>query len=150
MKLHGEVYTFKPVLGGDMAFHGDYERKGMTKPITKSTWYAAMMAHAMGKEYGLEEPYLCPGYGLTIRRHQWGLPSRVKIQAVWEKYYGMSGAWAADPGGLTADMLAAANKLRTATEMFFAAFPDIATAKEVTPYMHEVAWHFPRWMELQP
>eukprot|EP00873_Tetraselmis_striata_P037589 jgi/Tetstr1/457853/TSEL_004255.t1 len=27
----------------------DYERKGMTKPITKSTWYAAMMAHAMGK-----------------------------------------------------------------------------------------------------
>eukprot|EP00873_Tetraselmis_striata_P024222 jgi/Tetstr1/444486/TSEL_032367.t1 len=44
--------------------------------------------------------------------------------------------------------LAAANKLRTATEMFFAAFLDIATVKDVTPYMHEVALYFPRWMEL--
>eukprot|EP00873_Tetraselmis_striata_P015617 jgi/Tetstr1/435881/TSEL_024769.t1 len=232
MKLHGEVYTFKLTI---------YERKGMTKPITKSTGYAAMMAHAMGKEYGLEEPYLCPSCGLTIQRHGdfppedmigdtmhaciqicphvvWhtvhkrckdkqttqaamnameliGLPGRevkvlsrkgkainkadlpalsgpevkkmlegrqvvldavipashadrVKIQAVWERYDGMSAAWSADPGGLTAYILAAANKLWTATEMFFAAFLDIATAKDVTPYMHEVAWHFPRWMEL--
>eukprot|EP00873_Tetraselmis_striata_P012416 jgi/Tetstr1/432680/TSEL_022048.t1 len=68
MKLHGEVYTFKLVLGGDMAFHGDYERKGMTKPITKSIGYAAMMAHAMGKEYGLEEPHLCPSCGENIHR----------------------------------------------------------------------------------
>eukprot|EP00873_Tetraselmis_striata_P020243 jgi/Tetstr1/440507/TSEL_028830.t1 len=73
---------------------------------------------------------------------------RVKILAVWERYDGMSAAWSADPGGLTADRLLAANKLRTATEMFFVAFLDIATAKDVTPYMHEVAWHFPRWMEL--
>eukprot|EP00873_Tetraselmis_striata_P012413 jgi/Tetstr1/432677/TSEL_022045.t1 len=43
---------------------------------------------------------------------------------------------------------AATNKLRIAMDMFFAAFPDIATAKDVTPYMHEVAWHFPRWMEM--
>eukprot|EP00873_Tetraselmis_striata_P006096 jgi/Tetstr1/426360/TSEL_016672.t1 len=97
MKLHGEVYTFKLVLGGDMAFHGgifghagaastffcficdmpsqymhhtpsDYERKGMTKPITKSIGYAAMMTHAMGKENGLEEPHLCPSCGENIHR----------------------------------------------------------------------------------
>eukprot|EP00873_Tetraselmis_striata_P025189 jgi/Tetstr1/445453/TSEL_033232.t1 len=51
VNLHGEVYTFKLVLGGDMAFQ------------------EAVMAHAMGKEYGLEEPYLCPGCGETIQRH---------------------------------------------------------------------------------
>eukprot|EP00873_Tetraselmis_striata_P013900 jgi/Tetstr1/434164/TSEL_002488.t1 len=28
-----------------------------------------MMAHAMAKAYGLEEPYLCLGCGLTIQRH---------------------------------------------------------------------------------
>eukprot|EP00873_Tetraselmis_striata_P041244 jgi/Tetstr1/461508/TSEL_006614.t1 len=73
---------------------------------------------------------------------------KVKILAVWEKYDGMSAAWSACPGGLTADRLAAANKLRTATDMFFAAFLDIATANDITPYMYEVAWHFPRWIDL--
>eukprot|EP00873_Tetraselmis_striata_P010418 jgi/Tetstr1/430682/TSEL_020475.t1 len=64
---------------------------------------------------------------------------RVKIPAVWEKYDGISATLSADPGGLTADGLAAAKKLRTATAMFFAAFLDIATAQDITPYMHEVA-----------
>eukprot|EP00873_Tetraselmis_striata_P042375 jgi/Tetstr1/462639/TSEL_007623.t1 len=72
----------------------------------------------------------------------------VKILAVWEKYNGISATLSADPGGLTADGLTAAKKLRTAAKMFFAAFLDIATAKDITPYMHEVACHFPRWMEL--
>eukprot|EP00873_Tetraselmis_striata_P003320 jgi/Tetstr1/423584/TSEL_014256.t1 len=73
---------------------------------------------------------------------------RVKILAVCEKYDGTSTTLSADPGGLTADGLAAAKKLWTATEMFFAAFKDTATAHDITPYMHEDACHFPRWMEL--
>eukprot|EP00873_Tetraselmis_striata_P038145 jgi/Tetstr1/458409/TSEL_044845.t1 len=89
MKLHDEIYTFQMVLGGDMAWQSgiyghagaastffcfvcdmsknhmhltqrDYERKGMSMPIIKSAQYAAMLAHAMGDEYGLTEPYPCP------------------------------------------------------------------------------------------
>eukprot|EP00873_Tetraselmis_striata_P023441 jgi/Tetstr1/443705/TSEL_031695.t1 len=71
----------------------------------------------------------------------------VKILAVWEKYDGMSATLSADPGGLTIERLATAKKLRTATDMFFAAYLDIAIAKDITPYMHEIAWRFPRWME---
>jgi hypothetical protein len=82
MELHGTIYTFKLVLGGDMAFQGGafghagatsflfcficdmprqnkhlipagYQRKGMTPPMEKTTFFAAMLAHAFGEEYGL-------------------------------------------------------------------------------------------------
>eukprot|EP00873_Tetraselmis_striata_P037237 jgi/Tetstr1/457501/TSEL_044082.t1 len=98
MKLHDEIYTFKMVLGGDMAWQSgiyghagaastffcfvcdmlkhymhltqsDYERKGMSMPMIKSAQYAAMLAHAMGQEYGLTEPYPCPGCGETVHFH---------------------------------------------------------------------------------
>eukprot|EP00873_Tetraselmis_striata_P028864 jgi/Tetstr1/449128/TSEL_036338.t1 len=73
----------------------------------------------------------------------------VKILAVWEKYDGMLAAWSADHGGLATRMLlAATNKLRTATDRLFAACMDITTAKDITPYIHEAAWHFPSWMKL--
>jgi hypothetical protein len=82
MELDGTIYTFKLVMGGDMAFQGgafghvgaastffcficdmarknkhltlaDYQRKGMTPPMEKTTIFAAMiMAHAFGEEYG--------------------------------------------------------------------------------------------------
>eukprot|EP00873_Tetraselmis_striata_P001057 jgi/Tetstr1/421321/TSEL_012292.t1 len=53
MKLHDDIYTFQMV--------SDYERTGMSMPIIKSAQYAAMLAHALGDEYGLTEPYPCPG-----------------------------------------------------------------------------------------
>jgi hypothetical protein len=84
MELHGAIYTFKLVIGGDMAFQGgifghtgvayiffcficdmarhikhltqaDYQRKGMTPPMEKTAIFAAMLAHAFGEEYGLIE-----------------------------------------------------------------------------------------------
>eukprot|EP00873_Tetraselmis_striata_P020931 jgi/Tetstr1/441195/TSEL_029451.t1 len=39
-------------------------------------------------------------------------------------------------------------KLKAYLDSRYEAFLNIATAKEVTPYMHEVAWNLPRWMEL--
>eukprot|EP00873_Tetraselmis_striata_P036759 jgi/Tetstr1/457023/TSEL_043687.t1 len=98
MKLHDEIYTLEMVLGGDIAWQSgiyghagaastffcfvcdmskhhmhlmqsDYERKGMSMPIIKSAQYAAMLAHAMGDEYGLTEPYPCPGCGETVHFH---------------------------------------------------------------------------------
>eukprot|EP00873_Tetraselmis_striata_P020244 jgi/Tetstr1/440508/TSEL_028831.t1 len=68
MKLHGEVYTFKLVLRGDMAFQGDYARKGMTKPITKSKGYAAMMPHVMGKDKEDRQDYQWAHFG---QRHKY-------------------------------------------------------------------------------
>eukprot|EP00873_Tetraselmis_striata_P028772 jgi/Tetstr1/449036/TSEL_036252.t1 len=174
----------------------------------------------MGKEYGLEEPYLCHGCGLTIQRHEdfttpsdsredmqdyhWAhfgqchkcppgfmciepediirdtMHAGIQIcpHVVWhtvhkrckDKYTARVAMDAMEliglPGGevkvqsgkgkaiikrdlpALAQRARATNKLRTAMEMYFAAFLDIATAKDVTPYMHEVAWYFPRWMEL--
>jgi hypothetical protein len=98
MELHGTTYTFKLVLGGDMAFQGgtfghagaesiffcficdmarqnkhlaptDYQRKVMTPPMQKISVFAAMLAHAFGEEYRLIEPYLCPGCGLRVKSH---------------------------------------------------------------------------------
>jgi hypothetical protein len=82
MELHGTIYTFKLVMGGDMAFQGgafghvgaastlfcficdmaghdkhltpaDYQRKGMTPPMEKTYVFATMLAYAFGHEYGL-------------------------------------------------------------------------------------------------
>eukprot|EP00873_Tetraselmis_striata_P010756 jgi/Tetstr1/431020/TSEL_002038.t1 len=299
MKLHDEIYTFKMVLGGDMAWQSgiyghagaastffcfvcdmpkhythltqsDYERKGMSMPMIKSAQSAAMLAHAMGQEYGLTEPYPCPGCGETVhfhgdlppadtpaarqnyqhahfgQRHMcppgfmmiepedmigdtmhagiqicphvvWhtvhkrcktkeeaeaimdamqliGLPGReVKVKTgkgkaitkadlpalsgpevkkmvdghevvldaiisrsdpirpnlkkVWDCYIAMTTAWKVDPGDDLEARRRAARALRDAVELFFAAFLDIATAEDITPYMHHVAWHFPMWME---
>jgi hypothetical protein len=98
MELHGTIYAFKLVLGGDMTFQGgafghagaastfscficdmarqnkyltpaDYQRKGMTPPMEKTNVFAAMLAHAFGEEYGLIEPYLCTGCGLRVKSH---------------------------------------------------------------------------------
>eukprot|EP00873_Tetraselmis_striata_P014508 jgi/Tetstr1/434772/TSEL_023823.t1 len=298
MKLHDDIYTFQMVLGGDMAWQSwiyghagaastffcfvcdmskhhmhltqsDYERKGMSMPIIKSAQYAAMLAHAMGDEYGLTEPYPCPGCGETVHfygdlpptdtpaarqdyqhahfdhRHMcppgfimiepedmigdtmhagiqicphvvWhtvhkrcktkeeaqavmdamqliGLPGReVKVKTgkgkaitkadlpalsgpevkkmvdghevvldaiisrsdpirlklkVWDRYIAMTAAWKVDPGDDPEARSRAARVLRDAVELFFAAFLDIATAEDITPYMHHAAWHFPMWME---
>jgi hypothetical protein len=78
MELHGAIYIFKLVIGGDMAFQSgsfghagatytfscficdmarqnkhltpaDYTRKGMTTPMEKTPIFAAMLAHAFGE-----------------------------------------------------------------------------------------------------
>jgi hypothetical protein len=98
MELYGAIYIFKLVIGGDMAFQGgtfghdgatstffcsicdmarhskhltptDYQRKGMTPPMEKTYFFAAMIAHAFGEEYGLTEPYMCHGCGLVVQCH---------------------------------------------------------------------------------
>jgi hypothetical protein len=98
IELHGTTYTFKLVLGGDLAFHGgafgragaastffcfvcdmarhekhltpfDYPRKGMTPPMYKISDFAAMLTHALGEEYGLAKPCLCPRCGLRVKLH---------------------------------------------------------------------------------
>lgn len=74
-------------------------------------------------------------------------PATALSHKVWEKYDAMSAAWRADPGEDKADRKAAAQVLRAAAEDYIAAFLDVATAKDVIPYMHYVAWHFPQWME---
>jgi hypothetical protein len=103
MELHGAIYIFKFVIGGDMAFHGgtfghdgaayiffcficgmsrrkkhltpaNYQRKGMTTPMEKTSIFAAMLAHAFKEEYGLTEPYMCPGCGLLVQCHGDMLP----------------------------------------------------------------------------
>jgi hypothetical protein len=82
MERYGTIYTFKLVLGGDMAFQGgafghgraaynffcficdmarqnkhlapsDYQRKGITAPMEKTTVFGAMLAHGFGDNYGL-------------------------------------------------------------------------------------------------
>jgi hypothetical protein len=47
----------------------DYKRKGMTPPMEKAIVFAAMQAHAFGKEYGLIEPYLYRRCGLRVKSH---------------------------------------------------------------------------------
>jgi hypothetical protein len=82
MELHGAIYIFKFDIGGDMALHGgtfghagaasiffcficdtarhnkhltpaEYQRRGMTPPMEKTSLFAAILAHAFGEEYGL-------------------------------------------------------------------------------------------------
>lgn len=74
-------------------------------------------------------------------------PIRIKLKKVWDTYIAMTTSWKVDLGKDTDDRKRATWAFHADVEQSFAAFMDMMTAKEIKPYMHEMAWHFPRWVE---
>ena len=77
ISIHGEpgVQTLFPCLQCDchkdnlMLTTADFARKKIPHPRPMTTIRRNKLAHAFGKEYGLEEPYPCEGCGKLVAEH---------------------------------------------------------------------------------
>ena len=98
IEVHGRTFPVRELMGGDTAFLGassghagpssthhchicsqnkmdmaltkrDYRRKGMELPFTKTVDVSNRLAHVFGAEFGLVEPYVCPGCSEVVNKH---------------------------------------------------------------------------------
>lgn len=66
-----------------------FKRLGIPQPQTKTRHLRCQLSHSLGVEYGLPEPYECPGCGMHIQEHGQGQPrTKKELDEYREKHWG--------------------------------------------------------------